>query len=75
MRSIVYHQNFSFVYHQADSFLCTPKGVMRYKGDVPPLMIYTLKRDDIPSLSALIKKSKFQKGLGFFVIRVRKRTG
>jgi len=38
-------------------------------------MIYTLTRDDMPSLSAWIKKSKSFLGLGFFVSPVRKRTG
>ena len=32
-------------------------GVMIYKGGTPPLMIYTLKRDDIPLLSQWIKNS------------------
>jgi hypothetical protein len=45
----------------AKDFLCTPKGVMRYKGGVPPLMIYTLTRDDIPLLSQWIKKSSFRR--------------
>ena len=66
MRSIGYHQfcrncisstSLEVVYHQGDSFLCTPKGVMRYKCDLSHLMIYTLLRDDIPSLSAWIKKT------------------
>ena len=65
MRSIVYRQFLrncisskrNFVYHQADSFLCTHKGVMRCNS-LCELMIYTLKRGDIPSLSAWIKKSR-----------------
>ena len=36
-------------------FLYAPS-VMRYNGGKPPLMICTLMRDDIPSLSAWIKK-------------------
>lgn len=47
----------SFVYHQAERLLCTPKGVMRYNS-LCELMIYTLKRGDIPNLSAWIKKSR-----------------
>ena len=43
--------------------------IYAYGDDIQPY-----RADDIPSLSAWIKKSKSQKGLGFFVIRVRKRT-
>ena len=31
---------------------------MRYKGGVPPLMIYNLTADDMPLLSQWIKKSR-----------------
>ena len=34
---------------------------MRYKGGAPPLMIFTLTRDDIPLLSQWIKKSRSEK--------------
>ncbi len=67
---IAYHQNFSFVYHQAD-FYAHSSGVMIYNL-LCRLMIYTLKRDDIPSPSAWIKKIDKQclsiflaAGLGF----------
>ena len=66
MRSIAYHQSGTLcissiskklhIIKQTD-FLCTPKGVMRYNS-LCELMIYTLKRGDIPSLSAWIKKSR-----------------
>ncbi|MDD6284269.1 MAG: hypothetical protein PUB05_02775 [Firmicutes bacterium] len=42
MRSIAYHQNEVLYTIKPTDFLCTPKGVM----------IYTLMRGDIPSLSA-----------------------
>ena len=48
----------SFVYHQADSFLCTPKGVMRYNTALPCWWYTRILRDDIPSLSAWIKKER-----------------
>ena len=67
MRSIVYHQfrkelhiiNFVRSCISSSRQKCTPKGVMRYKCDLSHLMIYTLLRDDIPSLSAWIKKLSF----------------
>ena len=43
-------------YHQCKAlYIIKPQGdvrwrVMIYKGGVPPLMIYTLSRDDMPSL-------------------------
>ena len=40
-------------------------GVMRYKGDSAPLTIYTLKRDDMPSLSAWHKKTLVLKNESF----------
>ncbi len=44
-------------------------GVIRYKGGVPPLMIYTLKRDDIPLLPQWIKKDKsFDLSFFFWVV-------
>ena len=66
MRSIVYHQNVvlyiingeTVAYHQADSFLIHTFGVMRYKCDLSHLMIYTLTRGDMPSLSAWINTKK-----------------
>ena len=38
---------------------------MRYKGGVPPLMIYTLTRGDMPLLSQWIKKFQVRR-LGIF---------
>ena len=63
---IAYHQNVvlyiingeTVAYHQADSFLIHTFGVMRYKCDLSHLMIYTLTRDDMPSLSAWINTKK-----------------
>ncbi len=40
---------------------------MRCKGGSAPLMIYTLKRDDIPSLSAWIKKLPFRRTRVFWL--------
>ena len=81
MRSVGYHQfrrncissKRSFVYHHCESFLMHTCGVMRYKGGVPPLMIYTLTRDDIPLLSQWIKNPR-SKERGFFGASNRART-
>ena len=59
----------------AKGFRYTPKGVMRYKGGVPPLMIYTLKRDDIPSLSAWVKKFRKHLLSEFFGTDTQNGTG
>jgi len=74
MWSIVYHQ-FRKELHIiktlvlyiiiAKDCLIHTYGVMRYKGGEPPLMIYTLKRDDMPLLSQWIKKFQVRR-LGIF---------
>ena len=49
-RRVVYHQFRKELYLIKPQKKYTPYGVMRYKGGKPPLMIYTLTRDDMPSL-------------------------
>ena len=48
----------SIVYHQVERFFIHTIGVMRYKCDLSHLMIYTLLRDYMPSLSARIKNPR-----------------
>ena len=74
MRSIVYHQfrrncisstSLEVVYHQADRnahLWCD-----EIQLGVAVLMIYTLTRDDIPSLSAWIKKHSFKRTSVFWL--------
>ena len=54
----------SFVYHQADRNTHLRCDEMQH--GIAVLMIYTLTRDDIPSLSAWIKKTDKSKLVGFF---------
>ena len=64
---IAYYQNEVLYIIKPTVFLYTPKGVMRYKCDLSHLMIYTLTRDDMPSLSAWIKKLSFKRTRVFWL--------
>ena len=73
MRSIVYHQ-FRKELHIIKTKFCISSSRQFFDTHLRcddirrtrAAVIYTLTRGDIPSLSAWIKKSKSQKGLGFF---------
>ena len=68
---IAYHQLRKKLYIIiAKDCLIHTYGVMRYKGGSPPLMIYTLKRDDIPLLSQWIKKLSFKRTRVFWLRRL-----
>ena len=67
MRSIVYHQFHKelhiikakrFVYHHCERLFDTHLRCDEIQRREPPLMIYTLTRDDMPLLSQWIKKSR-----------------
>ena len=70
-QSVAYHQFLKNCISSSRKFFrYTPYGVMRYKA-LCALMIYTHKRDDIPSLSRWIKKQRSD----CFVVFWRRRRG